>query len=98
MIRSRCCSKSDANPVPRVDRRYRKRQVDQFLLVEFRFGDLKYLVRHVSLGDQRQRLGPSERRAFAVGVKGRFTPGIQQIKPLLGLALGAQLLECMSRQ
>ena len=43
-------------------------------------------VGNMALGDQRQRLDPLQRRAFPLGEDRSFTPGIQQMHPLVILA------------
>src|SRR6185437_7100920 len=85
-------AESNIEAVRPVDSRYRNRQVGKFLLAELRARCLIYLIRNVAVGDQRDRLGPGQRGAFAVTVERRFTPHAEQIKPLFALAVGPQLL------
>ena len=42
--------------------------------------------------DQRHRLGPGQRRPFAIGVDGRLAPGVQEIEALLGFSMLARVL------
>ena len=49
-------------------------------------------------GEPRQRLGPAERGALAIGIARGLTPGGQQVDALLGLALLTCLTACMLMQ
>jgi hypothetical protein len=55
-------------------------------------------ARIVAFRQPRQRIGPAERRAFAIGVAGRLAPRGQQIDALLGLARARASTVCMLRQ
>ena len=55
------------------------------------------LVR-MSFGEPRQRLGPAERGAFAIGIARGLAPGGQQVDALLGLALLRASAVCMLMQ
>src|SRR6185437_10642051 len=83
-------AESNIEAVRPVDSRYRNRQVGKFLLAELRARCLIYLIRNVAVGDQRDRLGPGQRGAFAVAIEWRFVPHAEQIKSLLAFAAGAQ--------
>src|SRR5581483_5774578 len=82
----------DRKPVPRVDGSDQNGQVCGLrlgeVLPEFLIGS----VGRMRFGDQRHRLGPRERRTFAIGVDGRLAPGVQEIEPRLGLAMLARIL------
>ena len=91
-VASRHGAERDVEPVGAVDGDDRQRQVGEFFFGELRARLLVHLVRRMALGDQRQRFGPSQRRALALAVERRFIPGVEQIKPLFAFARGAQLL------
>src|SRR5262245_28233609 len=82
----------DGDAVPAVDGDHRERQGDEFLFRELRPHALVEFVRRVILGDQRQRVGPGECGALAVGEEGRFPPGAQAVEALLGFAFRARVL------
>src|SRR5215472_2599633 len=67
-------------------------KVDQLSLVEVLASLLVDLIGRVRLGDERQRLGPSQRCAFAVGKERRFPPGVESTEPLFGFAIGTGVL------
>src|SRR5581483_12033991 len=77
----------DREAVPGVDGCDQHREVDGLGLGEMRTNLLIDILRRVGVGYQRHRLRPGERRALAIGVGGRLAPGVQQIEPLLGLAV-----------
>ena len=58
-------ARSDVEPVPAVDRHDRQAQVHQLVLRELLAHALVDVVGHTSVGDECERLGPLERRAFA---------------------------------
>src|SRR5690606_4798313 len=85
-------TEGDAEAVPAVDGDDREGEVDQFFFAEvFAYGVVD-VVRHTVYAESGQRLGPLQRRTFAIAVERRFAPGIEQIKPLLRLARGAGIL------
>src|SRR5262245_58849169 len=57
----------DRNAIPSVDRDHRHRQGDEFLLGEVLSHFLVERVRHMVFGDQRERFGPGQCGAFAIG-------------------------------
>ena len=52
----------------------------------------------MSFGEPRQRLGPAERGAFAIGIARGLAPGRQQVDALFGLAFRARFRVCMLMQ
>ena len=62
-------------------------QIDQLLFRELLRACFVDFVRHMAFGDERDRLDPGERRAFALGEHRRFAPGVEQMHPLVGLAV-----------
>ena len=79
----------DSKAVPGVDGGQGKHQRDQLLLIEVRSCALEDRVGHVAFRDSGDGLGKRERRAFALGVKGRLLPRVEHVESLLGLAEGA---------
>jgi hypothetical protein len=92
LILPRHAAKRDRNPVPRVDRHDRVVQIDQFLIRELPPHAFEHLIGHVPIGDERDRLGPFQRRPFAIAVERTFAPRRQAVKPLLSLTGGPGVL------
>lgn len=61
--------------VPRVDRRNKQRQVDQFLVAEMRAHRFPNGVGHMVVRDEREGFRPFQRGAFAIGEERCFAPG-----------------------
>ena len=91
-VASRHGTERDVEPVGAVDGDDRQRQVGKLFFGKLRARLLVDIIRRMAFGDQRQRLGPGQGGALALAVERRFLPGVEQIKPLLAFAGGAQLL------
>src|SRR5438067_1572631 len=81
----------DGEPVPRVDGRRDEGEIGYFPVAEMLLCFGEYLVRHVRLRDESDRLDPREARAFAIRKERRLAPRVERIEPLLGLALRARV-------
>src|SRR3712207_3923597 len=92
LIRTDRFPECDGEPVPAVDCDDGHGQLDQLLLGELRPRRRELFVRRVTLGDERDGLGPLERRPLASRVERRFPPGVQGVEALLALAEGARVL------
>src|SRR6266702_1735958 len=80
---------ADRDPVPGVDRRDEKRELHQLGLAELRTDLVVDGVGDVRLRYQRYSLGPGQHRPLALRIERRLPPGIQEVEPFLGLAVGA---------
>jgi hypothetical protein len=79
---------ADCYAVPSVDRRDRNGKLDQLFLGEVPARFLVHFIRDTGLRHQYHRLGPGERRPLAIAVERRLAPGVEQVEPLLALAVG----------
>jgi len=91
LVRAGRHAERDQKPVPGIDRSDSEGEVDEFVGSEVRLDALVDVVRDVSLGNQGDCFGPLERSALTVGIEGGFSPGIEEIETLLGLAEGARV-------
>jgi hypothetical protein len=87
-------TETDGDAVPGIDISKHYRQVNQFFLVELLVRLLIYFVGHMTLSDQRDRLGPCQRSPLAFVKKGRFLPDGDRMDPALIHAQFFQFL-CM---
>jgi len=78
----------DSKAVPGVDGGQGKHQRNQLLFVEVCSCALEDRVGHMAFRDPGDGLGKRERRAFALGIKRRFLPRVQNEESLLGFAEG----------
>src|SRR5215467_3575437 len=79
LIRAGRHAESDAKTIPSIDGDYRGGQIDQLFVRELRPGLLKYVVRHMLLADQSDRLRPSQSRSLAVGVERSLAPCVERV-------------------
>ncbi len=91
LIRTRYSAKYDAEAVPCIDRRNRKRESNQLVLFELPAHGVVHRVRNVAICYQSYRLGPFQRGALGFGEEGRFTPRVECVETLLGFASGASV-------
>ena len=75
LVGSGDCSERDTQPVPAIDRRDGQRQILDFFGAELFLHPLVNVVGRVAFRDQRDRLGPFERRSFAFGIERGLSPG-----------------------
>ena len=87
-------AETDRDAVPAIDDIDHQRELDLLLLGELGLQGFTGTFQLVSFGEPRQRLGPAERGAFAIGIAGGLPPGRQQVDALLGLSFRARV-RCM---
>src|SRR3954466_1776829 len=92
LVTARHGAQGDVEAIPRVDGHHGHRQVDELLLTEPGTDRLVDVIRNPILSDQCQRLGPEERRPFAVCVERGLAPGIEEVEALLAFTAGAGFL------
>src|ERR1700712_5394848 len=81
-------TETDGDPVPGIDGGDEQRELHLLGIVELRLERRIVAVRRVSLRDERQGLGPGERRPLPLRIDRSFAPGVEQVKTLLALAIG----------
>src|SRR5437762_5240473 len=92
--------RSEANryAIPGVDRANCERQIHQLFVIKVRPNLIEHVIRHASLGDERNSFGPGERGTFPFAVERRFTPGVEHIHNRCSVSSAARAsLECISR-
>lgn len=72
-------------PVPPVDGHHGQRELHELRLGEVLAYRRVDVVGHVRVPNEREALGPFERRALAVGIERRLAPRVEQVETLLGL-------------
>jgi len=80
-------AKSYAQAVPGDNCRHGKRQISHLLFAKVLARVLVNSIRHVSGGDVGDRFRPGQCGPFALGVVGRFAPGVERVHALLVFAL-----------
>src|SRR5690348_87542 len=85
-------AEGDRKPVPRVDGSDQDGQVHSLRFGEVLAELLIGIIGRMRFGDPRHRLGPGQRRSFAISVNRRLAPGVQEIKSLLGFAMLTRIL------
>lgn len=83
------CTRPDGKAVPDADGGQGKHQRKQLLFAEVRPCALEDAVGHLTFRDPGDGVGERERRAFALGAKGRLLPRVGRKESLLGSAGGA---------
>src|SRR5450759_4735420 len=76
----------DRETVPAVDGHDRQREIDELSLAELLSSQLVHLVGDVFDADARDRFGPGERRALALGEERRLAPQANGVQPLFRFA------------
>src|SRR5262245_1263177 len=85
-------AKADGKPVQQIDCADQQRKVDNLFLGEMRTQCVEYVLGRMSIGDTRDRFGPGESGALALGIERRLLPGIEHVETLLGLTGLARVL------
>src|SRR5712671_2973891 len=80
-------AKADLDPVPGVDLHDQQGELYLLILSEVLAQCLVGIVRRMSLGHQRESLGPAERGPLAVGIKLGLAPRAKKMQSVLGLAV-----------
>src|SRR6185312_5108632 len=83
-------AEADGDAVPPIDDVDQQGELHLFFFREVRFQRVVSVVERVAFGETCERLGPAERRAFAIRIARRFAPGRQQVDALFGFAAVAR--------
>src|SRR5215813_4776554 len=83
LIRASRNPESDTQTVPAINSDNRGSQIDQLFVCELRPGLFKYILRHMPLTDQSDRLRPGQSGSFAVRIERGLPPRIKGVEPLL---------------
>ena len=79
-------AEADRQAIPAIDRYHGQRQVDQLFVGKVLARFFIDIIGHVINGNKRHGLRPCQRGPFALGKKGRLSPGNKGIKALFGFA------------
>src|SRR6516162_8235128 len=83
----RCDTKRNRGSIPGIDRDHRGSEIDEFLFREMTARLVVHVIRYVTVADLRHRFGPGEGGTLACAVDWCLAPGVEQMHPLVALAM-----------